>query len=118
MQLENCGAGVLVGQVNKSNKSRQDSRLDPAEEEQVKRIGFILAAVALAGICSARFLQADQAITGFVRVQGKYLLSPDGSTAYPSRRQFRATGSYPKAICSASKEVHSLHGRSRPLSTS
>src|ERR1700757_4389015 len=48
-------------------------------KSMVKRIGFILAAVALAGICSATFLQADQPPNGFVRVQGEHLVSPDGS---------------------------------------
>jgi Cellulase (glycosyl hydrolase family 5) len=51
----------------------------PRRKSRVKRIGFILAAVALAGIASAMFLPAGHAANGFVRVQGKYLVSLDGS---------------------------------------
>ena len=45
----------------------------------MKRIGSILAAFALALICSATCLHADQPPGGFVRAQGEYLVSSDGS---------------------------------------
>ena len=70
-----------LGRKKEQLKSREDSwfRMIPWGKSRLKRIGFFLAAVALAGICRATFLHAGQAANGFVHVQGKYLMSPDGS---------------------------------------
>ena len=45
----------------------------------MKRIGLLLSAVALAGICGVTCLPADRVAKGFVRAEGKYLVAPDGS---------------------------------------
>jgi aryl-phospho-beta-D-glucosidase BglC (GH1 family) len=48
-------------------------------KSRIKRIDLLLAAVALAGISSVTFLSAKQAAQGFMRAEGKYLVTPDGS---------------------------------------